>query len=84
MPLKGAPSLAWIGMSAVGLLLAWTGGFLLSSGNDRCVDGVELHECSGALASGTWHGAGRASLIVGIVLVTLSLVTAVRARQAAD
>lgn len=70
----------WIWFAVSGVFVAWAGGFLLSSGNDRCVDGPNIHECSGRFASGAWHGVGLVSIIVGLVMVIAALAMAARTR----
>lgn len=64
-----------------GVLLAWVGGFMLSSGNGRCVDGPEIRECSGAFASSTWHSVGMAAVIVGMIVVFAAVWFAMRIRR---
>ena len=71
----------WIWIAVSGVLVAWVGGFLLSSGNDRCVDGPNIHECSGPFTSGAWHGIGLVSIIVGPVMLITALVMAARIRR---
>lgn len=71
----------WIWCAVGGVFAAWGGGYLLSSGNGRCVDGPSIHECSGRFASGAWHGVGLVSIIVGVVMVVAALVMAARTRH---
>lgn len=52
-----------------GALLAWAGGFILSSKNSRCVDDPGFHDCSGTFASDAWHGVGLASVMAGLIVV---------------
>lgn len=56
-----------------GTFLAWAGGFMLSSSNSRCIDGPNIHECSGRFASDAWHGVGLILVIVGIVMVIAAI-----------
>jgi hypothetical protein len=56
-----------------GVLLAWASGFLLSSGNSHCTDGVRGGACSGSLASHAWHYTGIASLVVAAVMIVAAL-----------
>jgi ABC-type Mn2+/Zn2+ transport system permease subunit len=62
----------WSGAAAIGVLTAWLGGFLLSSSNSRCVDGLESNACSGAFASSIWHGLGVGLVIVGLIVVVVA------------
>lgn len=64
----------WIWFVVTGVFLAWVGGFLVSSDNDRCVNGPAAQECSGRLASSFWHTFGLVSVAVGLVLVVAALV----------
>lgn len=68
-------------VAASGVLLAWVGGFLLSSGDSRCVDGRAARECSGSFASSTWHGVGLVSVIIGLILVIVAVGFAVHTRR---
>lgn len=70
-------------LAAVGLVVAWTGGFLLSSGKSRCVEGVSGGQCSGRYASYPWHTLGAVALILGGVLVVTAVFVAVRSRRGA-
>ena len=63
----------WLCAAISGVLIAWVGGFLLSSGNSRCIDGPETSECSGLFASGAWHAIGLVSIIVGMILVIVAV-----------
>lgn len=62
-------------------LLMWTGGFLLSSQNSRCVDGPGGHWCSGEFSSDAWHGLGLVSLVVGLAVLIAALAIAMLARR---
>jgi len=62
-----------------GSVLAWAGGYLLSSGYDRCVDGPNSHSCTGTFASDTWYGVGIAAIISGVILMLAAGVTVVKA-----
>jgi hypothetical protein len=64
-----------------GLLVAWAGGFLLSSGNSLCIDGTETARCSGSFASTTWHGVGAVSVIVGLLIVIAAVGFAIHAHR---
>jgi hypothetical protein len=79
MPGHSRARFVWL--VAVGALVAWGGGFLLSSGNDRCSDGDALGECSGPFASAAWHGIGLLFMVVGLLVVTTTLAAAVRAKR---
>jgi hypothetical protein len=68
-------------LAVVGLLIAWTGGFLLSSGNNRCADGVAGGQCSGRYAGGEWHTVGSVAVILGAILVMSAVAAAVRSRR---
>lgn len=73
----------WCCTAMSGVVIAWFGGLLLSSGNSRCVDGPETSECSGPFASGAWHGVGLVAVIVGLVLVIVAVALAVHTRRQA-
>lgn len=79
--MKATGRARWIWLAVSGVVVAWAGGFLLASGNDRCVDGPTAGECSGRFASDAWHGLGAVSVVVGLVVVAAALVLAVRARH---
>lgn len=71
----------WMGFAIGGMVVAWAGGFLLSSGNDRCLDGPNIHECAGHFASRAWHDVGLVAIIVGVVTVVAALAMAAHTRQ---
>lgn len=72
---------AWVILFAlIGIVLAWIGGFLLSSGYSRCVDGVEGGQCSGRYASDGWHVAGVVGILLSGVLIIAGIAAAVRSR----
>ena len=75
------PALPVLLAVVVGLLLAWTGGFLLSSRHAICTDGVTGGECSGRFASVDWHALGVLALILGGVTVVSAIAIAVRPRR---
>ncbi len=64
-----------------GVLLMWMGGYVMSSGNSRCVDGIHGGECSGTFASDAWHVTGFLSLIVGALTVIAALAVVAHARR---
>ena len=64
-----------------GAVLAWTGGFMLSSKNSRCIDGAGVHECSGAFTSDAWHGVGLGFVIAGLVFLLAGLAVVGVARR---
>ena len=61
--------------------LRWAGGFLLSSKDSRCIDGPEIHECSGTFSSDAWHAVGLASIMGCLVVVIVGLAIVVQARR---
>ena len=64
-----------------GVPLMWMGGYVMSSGNSRCVDGIHGGECSGTFASDAWHVTGFLSLIVGALTVIAALAVVAHARR---
>ncbi len=68
-------------LAVMGVLSGWTGGFLLSSGYSRCIDGMQGGQCTGRYASDGWHAVGAAALILGGALVIAGIAAAVRYRR---
>lgn len=64
-----------------GVLLMWMGGYVMSSGYDRCVDGIHGGECYGTFSSDAWHVTGFLSLIVGAFTVIAALAVVAHARR---
>lgn len=56
-----------------GVLLAWAGEFLLSSGDNHCVHGVRGQGCPGALPLNAWHDVGVTAMMVGAIMVIAAL-----------
>jgi hypothetical protein len=79
MSAKSRTALFMLGIS--GTLLAWAGGFMLSSSNSRCIDGPNIHECSGTFASDAWHRVGLISVIAGIVIVIAAIAVAALSKR---
>ena len=64
------------------LVLAWAGGFVLSSQNSRCTEGPGARGCTGTFSSGAWHGVGLAAVAAGLAtLVAAAVITAVPHRR---
>jgi len=72
--------MALFALGIVGTLFALAGGYIRSSSYDKCVDGPEIHECSGTFASEAWHGMGLGFVIAGLALVVVALAMAALAR----
>jgi hypothetical protein len=68
-------------LAVVGLLIAWAGGFVLSSGNSRCLDGVAGGQCSGRYATEEWHTVGAVAVVLGAILMASAVAAAVRSRR---
>jgi hypothetical protein len=64
-----------------GVVLAWVGGFLLSSKNSHCTDGPAVRACSGTFSSDAWHGVGFGAVIAGLVLILAAVAMVVSARR---
>jgi len=56
-----------------GVVLAWCGGYLLSSQDSKCVDGPGGHVCSGTFSSEGWHVVGAVSVSLGLTMVLAAL-----------
>jgi len=63
-----------------GVLLMWMSGYVMSSGYDRCIDGINGGGCYGTFASDAWHVTGFLSLIVGALTVIAALALVAHAR----
>ena len=62
--------------------LVWAGGFVLSSQDSRCTDGLGVRDCTGTFSSDTWHAVGLAAVAAGLItLVAPAVVTAVSRRR---